>query len=106
MASRTPAGHFRVQRRPRHVELVAAEKVLDAAKRSTSLMRSGRAVAGEAEFLRDLTSFTGGRLFEVEKTDNLDAVFIGILEEFRQRYLVSYTPRGVAREAGTSWTSA
>ena len=49
------------------------------------------------EFLRDLTSLTGGRLFEVEKTEKLDAIFVGILDEFRQRYLVSYTPRGVAR---------
>ena len=50
------------------------------------------------DFLRDLTSFTGGRLFEVEKTDKLDAIFLGILQEFRQRYLVSYTPRGVTKE--------
>jgi VWFA-related protein len=47
-------------------------------------------------FLRDLTSFTGGQLFEVEKTANLDAIFLGVLEEFRHRYLLSYTPRGVA----------
>jgi hypothetical protein len=51
-------------------------------------------------FLRDLTSLTGGRLFEVEQTGNLESVFVGILQEFRQRYLVSYTPRGVAR---TGW---
>jgi hypothetical protein len=37
-------------------------------------------------------------LFEVEKVDDLDAVFLGILQEFRQRYLVSYAPRGVAKE--------
>ena len=47
-------------------------------------------------FLHDLTSFTGGQLFEVEKTANLDAIFLGVLEEFRHRYLLSYTPRGVA----------
>jgi Ca-activated chloride channel homolog len=52
------------------------------------------------EFLESLTSLTGGRLFEVERTQNLDAVFLGVLEEFRHRYLVSYTPRGVAR---TGW---
>lgn len=76
-----------------------AEKVLDAAKRSdvVAYAVSVRSPA-KPEFLRELTSFTGGRLFEVEKTGNLDAVFVGILEEFRQRYLVSYTPRGVARE--------
>jgi VWFA-related protein len=52
------------------------------------------------EFLEELTSLTGGRLFEVERTQNLDATFLGVLEEFRRRYLVSYTPRGVAR---TGW---
>jgi len=76
-----------------------AEKVLDAAKRS-DVVAYAVAVRSPAkpEFLRDLTSFTGGRLFEVEKTDKLDALFVGILQEFRQRYLVSYTPRGVARQ--------
>jgi VWFA-related protein len=76
-----------------------AEKVLDAAKRS-DVVAYGVAVRSPAkpEFLRDLTSFTGGRLFEVEKMDKLDSIFLGILQEFRQRYLLSYTPRGVARE--------
>ena len=76
-----------------------AEKVLDAAKRS-DVVAYGVAARSPAkpEFLRDLTSFTGGRLFEVEKMDKLDSLFLGILQEFRQRYLVSYTPRGVAKE--------
>ena len=76
-----------------------AERVLDVAKRS-DVVAYAVSVRSRAnpEFLRDLTSLTGGRLFEVEKTQNLDAIFVGILDEFRQRYLVSYTPRGVARE--------
>jgi len=76
-----------------------ADRVLDVAKRSdvVAYAVSVRSPA-RPEFLRDLTSLTGGRLFEVEKTQNLDAIFVGILEEFRQRYLVSYTPRGVALE--------
>lgn len=76
-----------------------ADKVLDAAKRS-DVVAYAVAVRSPAkpEFLRDLTSFTGGRLFEVEKTEKLDAIFVGILDEFRQRYLVSYARRGVARE--------
>jgi VWFA-related protein len=76
-----------------------AERVLDAAKRS-DVVAYAVAVRSPAkpEFLRDLTSFTGGRRFEVEKAEKLDAVFLGILQEFRQRYLVSYTPRGVTKE--------
>ena len=78
---------------------LTAERVLDAAKRS-DVVAYAVAVRSPAkpEFLRDLTSLTGGRLFEVEKTENLDSLFLGILEEFRQRYLVSYTPKGVAKE--------
>jgi VWFA-related protein len=78
---------------------LSADKVLEAARRSDVIVYavSVRSPA-KPEFLRDLTSLTSGRLLEVERTENLDAVFIGILEEFRRRYLVSYTPHGVSRE--------
>ncbi len=77
---------------------LGADTVLDAAKRA-DVVAYAVAVRSPArpEFLQDLTSFTGGRLFEVDKTEKLDAIFVGILQEFRQRYLVSYTPRGVAK---------
>jgi VWFA-related protein len=78
---------------------LTADAVLDAAKRSDAVVY-GVSVQSRVkpEFLRDLTSFTGGRLFEVEKTANLGSIFLSVLEEFRQRYLVSYTPRGVAKD--------
>jgi VWFA-related protein len=78
---------------------LAAERVLDSAKRS-DVVAYAVAVRSPAkpEFLREVASLTGGRLFEVEKTERLDTLFLGILKEFRQRYLVSYTPRGVAKE--------
>ena len=71
--------------------------VLDIAKRSDVVVYavSTRSPLQPA-FLRDLTSFTGGQLFGVEKTANLEAVFLGVLNEFRFRYLLSYMPRGVA----------
>jgi VWFA-related protein len=53
---------------------------------------------GQPKFLRGLASLTGGRLFEVDQTANLSAIFLEVLQEFRQRYLVSYTPRGVAKD--------
>lgn len=75
-----------------------AEKVLDAAKRSDVVAYAVVTRSpGRPDFLRDLTSFTAGHLFEVDGTERLDAVFTGILDEFRRRYLVSYTPRGVAK---------
>jgi Ca-activated chloride channel homolog len=78
---------------------LSADAVLDTAKRSDVVVY-GVAVRSQAkpEFLRDLSTFTGGRLFEIEKTANLGPTFLGILDEFRHRYLVSYTPRGVAKD--------
>jgi len=78
---------------------LSADAVLDTAKRSDVVVY-GVSVRSPAkpEFLRDLSTFTGGRLFEIEKTANLGPTFLGILEEFRHRYLVSYTPRGVAKD--------
>ena len=72
--------------------------VLETAKRSDVVVYGVSVGKGKADFLRDLTSFSGGRLFEMEKTTNLSSTFVSILEEFRQRYLVSYTPRGVSRD--------
>ena len=78
---------------------LSADKVLDVAKRSDAVAYAVAARSrARPEFLRDLASFTGGRLFEVERTERLDSIFVDILQEFRQRYLISYTPRGVAKE--------
>jgi Ca-activated chloride channel family protein len=74
------------------------DTVLDTAKRSDVVVYAVAIGHSKPEFLRDLTSYTGGRLFEVEKTSNLSAIFLDVLHEFRQRYLVSYTPRGVAKD--------
>jgi hypothetical protein len=37
-------------------------------------------------------------LFEADSTKDLDALFIRVLDEFRQRYLVSYSPSGVSKD--------
>ena len=78
---------------------LSADAVVDTARRSDSVVYS---VSTEVEknnpFLRDLSEATGGTLFKVESTKNLSATFVLILEEFRQRYLVSYTPRGVPKD--------
>lgn len=76
-----------------------ADAVLDTAKRADVVVYGVSAVSRlKPEFLREMTSFTGGRLFEIEKTANMASTFLGILDEFRHRYLVGYTPRGVARD--------
>jgi VWFA-related protein len=79
---------------------LSADRVLDAARRVDVVVYSvsaGAGNSGNAPFLRDLSGLTGGTLFRVESTANLSATFVRILDEFRQRYLVSYTPRGVSK---------
>jgi Ca-activated chloride channel family protein len=46
-------------------------------------------------FLRELTDLTGGQLFNEPRSDRLTTRFGAILDEFRQRYLLTYTPQGV-----------
>jgi VWFA-related protein len=73
--------------------------VLDAAKRSDAVLyavSSGQ--SPREDFLRELTEQTGGRLFRIESTKGLSAVFLEVLDEFRQRYLLSYSPAGVSHE--------
>lgn len=52
-----------------------------------SLLRTG--------FLEDLTAETGGRLARADATE-LKAMFQKIVQEFRTRYLLTYTPQAVA----------
>jgi VWFA-related protein len=78
---------------------LTADAVLDSARRS-DVVAYAVAVQSRAklDFLRALTSLTGGRLMELEKASDLASTFRAIVDEFRQRYLVSYTPRGVSKE--------
>jgi Ca-activated chloride channel family protein len=73
--------------------------VLDVAKRSDAVVYAVSAgLASRAEFLEELTDQTGGRLFKVESTRSLSQVFLEMLGEFRQRYLLSYSPAGVSHD--------
>lgn len=51
--------------------------------------------APQDRILDELPSLTGGRRFSAEHPDKLREVFATILQEFRQRYVLSYTPQGV-----------
>ena len=50
------------------------------------------------EFLEELTSLTGGRVVETGNSSDLTPIFRAILDEFRYRYLVTYSPTGVPKE--------
>lgn len=72
--------------------------VLDIARRSGVIAYGVSAGQTRSDFLPELIDATGGRLFRVEATNDLGPTFVGILEEFRLRYLVSYSPQGVSKD--------
>jgi tight adherence protein B len=75
------------------------DAVIDAAKRSDVVVYGVvTASARRTGFLRDIASATGGSVLEITSTSDLKGQFLRLLEEYRLRYLLSYTPRGVARD--------
>jgi VWFA-related protein len=74
---------------------LSAASVLETAKRCDVVVYAVEVGKRRVSFPRDLSAATGGRLIEIESTGNLTETFRVILEEFRQRYLISYTPQGV-----------
>jgi Ca-activated chloride channel family protein len=73
-----------------------ATAVLQSAKRSDAVVYAVAAKgSSRATFLGDLCAATGGRLVDVESTAALRSTFVTLLDEFRERYLLSYTPAGV-----------
>lgn len=75
---------------------LSAEALLDAARRSDVVVYGvSTDTVEKASVLRDVTAATGGSLLTVQSTRDLDAVFLQILDEYRHRYLVSYSPTGV-----------
>jgi Ca-activated chloride channel family protein len=75
---------------------LTANAVLDTAKRSDVVVY-GVSVGPRVRFLRDLSAFSGGTVFDVDGTKDLSTTFEKILDEFRHRYLVSYSPEHVTR---------
>ena len=74
---------------------LTADAVLETARRGDVVVYSVEIGQQRASFPRELSEVTGGRWFAVESTRDLSAAFAKILEEFRMRYLISYSPQGV-----------
>ena len=76
---------------------LTSAQILETAKRSDAVVYAlSPKDAGSMAFLRDLTEQTGGSAFEVNSLKELSTRFVSILEEFRHRYLLSYTPSKAA----------
>ena len=74
-----------------------AEAVLETAKRADVVVYGVRARGPRTKFLGEVSDLTGGALLEADPDKDFGAAFLAILDEFRQRYLVSYTPREVSK---------
>ncbi len=55
---------------------------------------------GNSGFIRDVADVSGGRVIDIGRSEGLTSAFLTILGEFRQRYLITFTPTGVAT---TGW---
>jgi len=77
---------------------LSGPSVLDSARRADAVVYA--VVAGKADsprFLNELGNATGGRVLKVGSMSKLRDAFLVVLEEFRHRYVLSYTPRGATR---------
>ena len=75
---------------------LAAERVLQAARRSSIVSYAvSTASLPKNSFLRELSDVTGGGAMEIRSTASVRAAFVAILNEFRQRYLLSFSPSAV-----------
>jgi VWFA-related protein len=84
---------------------LSARNVLEAARRS-SLVVCGVTVGegGRDEsrwFIESIADATGGRVARATSDDELSGLFVGVLNEFRSRYVLTYVPEGVKR--GDGW---
>jgi Ca-activated chloride channel homolog len=84
---------------------LAGERVLDAAKRSSLVVygvTAGRARVNESQaWLEALAQATGGRVSEAGEGRDIGHVFVDLLNEYRSRYLLAFTPTRVTR--GDGW---
>jgi VWFA-related protein len=73
------------------------ELVLETARRVNGVVYGVSSSGDEARFLRDLAAATGGRVIDIGKTGDPGPTFLDVLQEFRRRYVITFTPAGVTR---------
>jgi Ca-activated chloride channel family protein len=74
---------------------LTSDAVHDAAERAGTVVYAVATAGAKTTFLKDLATETGGSVIEIQSTKDLGAVFLRVLEEFRHRYLLSYSPKDV-----------
>jgi len=74
-------------------------EVLESAKRSNAVLYAVTAAkARRRSPLQDLTDATGGHMLQVTSSGDLRGAFQKILQDFRSRYILAYSPQGVSVE--------
>jgi VWFA-related protein len=73
-----------------------AARVLDVFRRADLVAYAvSTAPLPKGSFLRELSEVTGGGAIQISSSDAIRSTFVRILDEFRQRYIVSYSPSNV-----------
>jgi Ca-activated chloride channel family protein len=76
------------------------EAVVSIARRSDVVAYAVSTGGPTPPFVRDLAATTGGRSIDVSSTKALADTFVGILDEFRGRYVLGFTPQETGRREG------
>lgn len=76
---------------------LTAASVIETATRADAVLYGVSADAAPARVLEDLADASGGDLIRLPSAAQLSDALRRIVETFRQRYLLSYVPRGVPR---------
>jgi VWFA-related protein len=75
-----------------------ADVALDTARRVNGVIYAvATTSSGDSRFLRDVAEATGGRVLDIGTGGNPGPAFLEILQEFRRRYVITYTPTAVTR---------
>ena len=83
------------------------DEVLESAKRSNAVIYAVTAAeARRRSPLKDLADATGGHMLAVNSSADLRGAFQKILQDFRSRYILAYSPQGVPSEGSIASTSA
>lgn len=71
------------------------ELVIETARRVNGVVYAVSSSEETPAFLRDLTAATGGRVLDIGEAGDPGPAFLEILQEFRLRYVMTFTPTGV-----------
>ena len=75
---------------------VAPDLVIATARRVNGVLYGVSGASDDSSFLREAAAATGGRVFDISRTGDPREAFLDILQEFRRRYVITFTPTGVA----------